>query len=77
LFLASLDPPVFEQAAERPVQSAGAEPHSPVAHPLGVLKDGITVPGLFRKTEKDEQDRLTYLHMSSNDMSFDAMFHDS
>src|SRR5712692_2509631 len=77
LFLKTLDPFVLEQAAQRPVQSAGAEPHAPLAHPLGVLEDCVTVAGLFGKAQKNEQDRLSNLHMSSNDMSSTAILSDS
>src|SRR6266436_193758 len=63
LFLKTLDPLILKQAAQRPVQSTGAEPHAPVAHPLGVLEDRIAVAGLFGKAQKDEQDRLANLHI--------------
>src|SRR5205823_3673459 len=76
-FLEALDPLLFQQAAQRSVQRAGAEPHPSFAHPLGVLEDGVAVARLFGKAQKDEQDRLADLHISPYDMSYNAIFPDS
>jgi hypothetical protein len=77
LFFKTLDPLFFEQAAQRAVQSSGAQAHAALAHPLRVLEDRIAVAGLFGKAQKDEQDRFANLHMSSNDMSSTAILADS
>src|SRR5437016_6751085 len=76
LFFKTFDPLIFEQAAQRAVQGAGAQPNAPLAHPLGVLEDRVAVARLFRQAEKDQQDRLGNVHMSSNDMSSTAILPD-
>src|SRR5208283_194034 len=76
VFLETLDPPAVEQPADGAVESAGAEPDTPVAHLLDILKDRVAVTRALRQAEKYQQYGLAKwrrFHKSSYDMSYNAI----
>src|SRR5580704_10764876 len=56
LLFVALNPVAIEQAAQRAIESAGAQHDASVAHLLDVLENGVAMPRLPRQAEQNEQD---------------------
>src|SRR5258708_3024525 len=58
LRLESLDPVVFKEPAESPIQRSGAQPDPAGAEDFDVLQQGIAVAGSLRQAQQYQEDGL-------------------
>jgi hypothetical protein len=77
LFVDTLNPVLIEESTKGAVESARAEFDATAADSFNVFENGVTVPGLLRKTQQHQQYRFAqrqcFHNMSSTDMSYNAI----